>query len=216
MSFYNDVIFPTGLSSGSAGGPRWAVEVSVNDAGYEERNNPWAYPLHDYDVAYGVKDIADLEELHSIFMIAQGMTHGFRFRDPLDWKSCARDSDPAFDDVVILGSAVGGETSLQVYKTYAYAGVETQRKITRIFGTMLLGINGSEKTAGTHFTINKQTGVIDLTGGSTPHGALSESDEVTAGFQFHVPVRFNSNSISIQLEEYTHGTASVPLTEVRE
>ena len=216
MAFLNSFIFPTKISRGSQGGPRWATEVVVTDGGYEYRNQPWAYPLHDYDVAYGVKTIVDLETLLAAFHSARAMTDAFRYLDPLDSKSCARDSTPAYTDQTIISSATGGETTAQLIKTYSYGGVTLDRKITRPYGTVYLGINSVEKTEDTHFTVDKTTGVIDFTGGSSPNGALTASDVVTAGFTFHVPVRFNTNTMPITLQEYTYGNASVPLTEIRE
>jgi uncharacterized protein (TIGR02217 family) len=216
MAFLNDFIFPTDISINSSGGPKWATEVSINDSGYERRNQPWAYPLHDYDVAWGIKDITDLERLISAFHAAKAMLHAFRFRDPLDWKSCSRNSTAAYDDQVILASATGGEETLQLYKTYIYGNSSMERRITRPFDFVKLGINSVEKTENTHYTVDYETGLIDLTAGSSPHGALTATDEVTAGFHFHVPVRFNTNRLPIQLREYELGSARVPLVEVRE
>lgn len=216
MAFNNSFIFPTKISSGSQGGPRWATEVVTTDGGHEFRNQPWAYPLHDYDVAYGVKTIADLETLVAAFHGARAMLNGFRYVDPLDSKSCARDSSPSYTDQTIVESATGGETTAQLIKTYSYGGVTLDRKITRPYGTVSLGINGTEKTEDTHFTVDKTTGVIDFTGGSSPNGALTATDTVTAGYTFHVPVRFDTNTMPITLQEYTYGSASVPLTEIRE
>lgn len=216
MAFLNDFIFPTGISAGSSGGPRWAAEVTVTDGGHEYRNQPWSYPLHDYDAAYGVKEVPDLEQLQAAFNVARGMFNAFRYRDPLDWKSCARDGTPAYDDQVLLASAAGGETTVQLIKNYVVGGVTLPRKITRPFGITMLGINGTELTEGVEYSIDKTTGLADLTGGTAPHGALGASDQVTGGFQFHVPVRFASNTLSVRLQEYTYGSASVPLVEIRE
>jgi len=217
MSFLNSFIFPREISMNAQGGPRWATEVTINDGGYETRNQPWSYPLHDYDVGWGVKTVPDLELIVSAFHGARGMLHAFRYEDPLDWKSCTRDDDIAEDDQTLIASADGGETSIQLIKTYTYTGgASMSRKITRPFDTVLLAINGATKTEGTHFTVDDTTGLIDLTGGTSPHGALTLADTVTAGFHFHVPVRFNTNSLPIRLGAIHYGETEIPLVEVRE
>ena len=210
MAFNNSFIFPTKISRGSQGGPRWATEVVIVDSGYEYRNQPWSSPLHEYDVAYGVKTIGDLETLLDAFHSAKGMLHGFRYLDPLDSKSCARDSNPTYIDQIIVSSAAGGETTAQLIKNYTYGGASISRNITRPYGTVLIGKNGSPLNLTTDYTVNLTTGVVTFV---TP---LTIGDTITAGYTFHVPVRFNTNTMPITLQEYTYGSASVPLTEIRE
>lgn len=211
MTIINDIVFPTGISSGSSGGPRWGGEVIITDSGWEQRNQRWTYPLHDYDAAYGIKTVADLEEVLTIFHVARATTYGFRYRDPLDFKSCARDSGVSANDQVLIDSAVGGETTAQLVKSYTYGSMTMTRKITRpIAASVLVAKNGTPLAVDTDYTLDDTTGVITLT------SALVATDSLSWGGQFHVPVRFDSNNLSIQLDEYTHGGTTVPLVEVRE
>lgn len=211
----DSLIFPTRISSPAVGGPVWAAEVNINDGGYEDRNNPWAYPMHRYDVQWGMKEVADLEDVRDFFHICRGKYYGFRFQDPLDYKSCDVNSEPAITDQLIL-TASGGETSVQLIKTYQRSGYSLERKITRPYGTLLLKVNSTTLTEGTEYTLDSTTGLIDLTGGSAPYGALTATDEVYAGYYFHVPVRFDTNELPVQLLAGDVGAAAVPLVEIRE
>lgn len=210
MAFLDDLVFPWEIGKPATGGPRWAVDVVVNDAGYEQRNCPWQYPLSSYEARWGIKSVADLETLVAIFHAARGMLHGFRYRDPLDWKSCPRNNDIAYDDQLLLENAAGGETEIQLIKNYSYAGYTVARKITRPFGAVPLGLNGSSLTEGVDYTVDLGTGKVTLV---TP---LVYGDDVTGGFSYHVPVRFDTNTLPVQLQEYEYGSASVPLVEIRE
>lgn len=215
MAFLNSLIFPSAIAFEAEGGPKWSTQITVNDAGYEFRNQPWTYPLHEYQVGW-IKTAEDVETLLSIYYAAKGMLHGFRFLDRLDYKSCSVTASPAYTDQTILASATGGEDEVQLVKNYTYAGTSLERKITRPYGTVYLGINGTQKTEGTHYTVDKTTGLVDLTGGTSPHGALSATDAVTAGYTFHVPVRFGTNNLPFKRYGKDIGSAEVPLVEVRE
>jgi uncharacterized protein (TIGR02217 family) len=84
-----------------------------------------------------------------------------------------------------------GDGTFQIVKSYS----GTIRKITKLVsGTVTVSGGG---------TIDYDTGII--TGGTGG----------TATFEFDVPVRFDTDSLSIVLEMYLHGTTDVPLIEVR-
>jgi len=73
----------------------------------------------------------------------------------------------------------------------------------------LIAVNGVPST---QFSVNLQTGIVTFNVGSIPaNGAI-----VTAGFEFDVPVRFDTDSISINLAHFSGGEIPhIPLVEVR-
>jgi uncharacterized protein (TIGR02217 family) len=77
-----------------------------------------------------------------------------------------------------------------------------------VAGTVLVAVNG---VATTNFTVNTSTGVVTFNAGSIPaNGAV-----VTAGFEFDVPVRFDTDEITVNLSHFAAGDIpEIPLIEV--
>ncbi len=207
MSFI-DVQFPTDIAYGSAGGPTYNTSVVSIKSGREKRNINWNYPRIEFDVSYGVREMPELESLIAFFHIVQGKGRTFRFKDFSDWKSCKTENTPAFDDQNI-GTGDGSTTEFQIYKSYSYSGsVRQSRKITKpVSGTVLVGINGTEQTSG--WSVDTSTGVI------TFDSAPSDGANITAGYEFDIEARFDTDTLSTNLEDYRTGSIEVPVIEVK-
>jgi uncharacterized protein (TIGR02217 family) len=83
-----------------------------------------------------------------------------------------------------------------------------RRNITApVAGTILVAVNGISTTL---FTANLLTGSVTL---NTPPAVDAT---ITAGFEFDVPVRFDTDAISIHLQQFSAGQIpDIPLVEVR-
>jgi uncharacterized protein (TIGR02217 family) len=196
--------FPDAISYGSKGGPVWNTNIVITDSGAEQRNQRWSYPRHEYDVSYGVKDIGDLESLLSYFHVVAGQAIGFRYKDHLDFKSCGISGTIGSSDCV-LSSAADGSTHCQIYKTYIQGSYVRSRKILKpISSGFLVSVNGTPTTA---FTVDTTLGLVNF---SAAPGAV-----IKGGFEFDVPVRFNTDTLSVNLEDYGVGSAQVPLIELK-
>lgn len=206
MSFLNDVIFPIDISAGSVGGPGYSTSIVSVASGYEDRNINWTSSRYSYNAAYGVRQEEQLEALLAMFHVANGRAHSFRYTDFLDYKSCTITDDPAYNDQTI-GTGDGVETDFQLIKTYASAGQNKARDVTKLYGAVLIGINGVEQSSG--FTVDMETGIVTFS--VAPGNTLV----VTAGYTFHVPVRFDTDTLPFSLETYQLGATEVPLVEVR-
>ena len=55
--------FPTDISVGAKGGPKWRTTVTQTVNGWEQRLQKWSNVKHEYDIGYGVKSIADLRTI---------------------------------------------------------------------------------------------------------------------------------------------------------
>lgn len=209
MSFI-DIQFPTKISYGSGGGPRYDTSIVVIKSGKEKRNINWDYPRIEFDVSYGVRDFDDLEDLIAFFHIVQGKGYTFRFKDHSDYKSCKTAAAPAFADQII-GTGDGNTTQFQLYKTYSYNASATRqsRKITKpVTGTVLIGIDGTEQTSG--WGVDSITGIVTFS--SAPANGVS----ITAGYEFDIEARFDSDTLSTDIENYRMGSTDVPIIEVKE
>ena len=78
-------------------------------------------------------------------------------------------------------------------------------------GTVRLGIGGVEKFETIDFTCDHATGVIRL------KDAPMRDAPITAGFEFDVPVRFDTDRIAVSVASFEAGEVpQVPVVEVRQ
>ncbi|MFN9322241.1 MAG: TIGR02217 family protein [Holosporales bacterium] len=207
MSFH-PVLFPVDISYGSAGGPQFSTDVVETISGFEQRNVNWSQARLRYNVAYGVRSAAQLETLLAFFRARQGKAYGFRFRDWTDYQSCPAAASPAPLDQN-LGSGDGTNKMFALRKAYTSGATTVYRSITKpVAGSIRVALNGVEQLSG--WTIDTETGLVTFT--AAPASGVS----VTAGFLFDVPVRFDSDTLSLSLDSYGVGSANgVDLIEVR-
>lgn len=211
MSFH-EVRFPTNISRGAQGGPERRTDVVVLGSGFEERNSRWAASRRSYNAGYGVTSLDALYEVIAFFEERRGRFHGFRWRDHVDWKSGAPGAaTTALDQAIGIGD--GEARVFQLRKTYGAAHAPFAREIRKpVAGTVKIAVDGATRTLGTHFTVDTATGVVTFEEGEAPgDGAL-----VTAGFEFDVPVRFDTDKLDINLSGFASGAIpNIPVVEVR-
>ena len=207
---FHEIRFPTDLSFGSTGGPERRTEIVTLTNGYEERNTPWAASRRRYDAGLGVRTLDDIATLTAFFEARQGELIGFRWKDWTDFKSCAPSAAPAFGDQG-LGTGDGAQTLFPLQKTYLSGAQSYVRTITKpVAGTVRVGVDGIELTEGAGFAVETDTGLIILDSPATSGAA------VTAGFEFDVPVRFDTDRILASAAGFEAGEIpSVPVVEVR-
>jgi uncharacterized protein (TIGR02217 family) len=206
---FDDVRFPTAISRGSTGGPERKTDIVTTASGREERNSRWAHSRRRYNIGFGMNSLADIQSIVRFFEERRGRLHAFRFKDFTDFKSCAANATPAALDQVI-GTGTGVLAAFQLMKTYG-AGNRAYARIVSapILGTVLVAVNG---VATTQFTVDVTSGIVTFNAGNFPAvGAV-----VTAGYQFDVPVRFDTDQLSINLAHFEAGEIpDITLVEVR-
>jgi len=209
MSFH-EVRFPPRLSYGSVGGPMRRTEVVTLANGYEERNTPWAHSRRRYDAGIAMSSPDDLEVLIAFFEARRGQLHGFRWKDWADHKSSLPSADVAATDQS-LGFGDGTQVAFQLVKTYASGLSSYQRPIQKpVTGSVQVTVGGTAQVEGTDYTLDTSTGIVTFA--TAPGSGL----EVTAGFEFDVPVRFDVDQIQISLATFQAGDVpNVPVVEVR-
>ena len=211
MSFH-EIRFPTAISRNAQGGPERRTDVVVLGSGYEERNSRWADSRRSYNAGYGMKSVDDLHAVIAFFEERRGRLHGFRWRDHADWKSCAPQVTPSALDSVI-GTGNGATAAFQLKKVYGGAHAPWSRTVKKpVTGTVKVAVAGVSKTLGTHFSVDPSTGIVTFLAGSIPGVGQS----VTAGFEFDVPVRFDTDKLEINMHGFAHGAIpNIPVVEVR-
>lgn len=207
---FHEVRFPPKLSFGSVGGPERRTEVVTLANGYEERNSPWAHSRRRYDAGVAMSSLDDIEMLVAFFEARSGQLYGFRWKDWADYKSCLPTGDPSATDQR-LGFGDGATTAFQLIKTYASGAEAYERPIRKpVAGSVQIAIQGDAQVEGTHFSVDGTTGIVTFND-APPLGL-----EVTAGFEFDVPVRFEIDRIQTSVASFQAGDApSVPVMELR-
>ncbi len=207
---FHEVRFPASLSFGSVGGPERRTDIVTLANGFEERNTPWAHSRRRYDAGLGMRSLEDIETLIAFFEARQGQMFGFRWKDWSDYKSGTAAADTDKRDQVI-GRGDGVTTGFQLIKTYASGGFDYVRPIVKpVLGTVAVGLDQDEMREGVDFEIDLAVGVITF---ADPPG---EGVEVTAGYEFDVPVRFDTATIQTSVASFQAGDVpNVPVVEVR-
>ena len=207
---FHEVRFPANLSFGSVGGPERRTEIVTLANGFEERNTPWAHSRRRYDAGVGMQSLDDVATLIAFFEAREGQLHGFRWKDWSDYKSCLPSKDIGFEDQVIAhGDGVTSEYRLA--RAYASGGASYSRPITKpVLGTVKIGVQRAQMVESIHFTVDYATGMISF------EHPPEEDVEISAGFEFDVPVRFDTDRIQTSVASFQAGDVpNVPVVEVR-
>ena len=188
MTGFHEVRFPDAIARGATGGPVHDTSIVTTAAGFERRNINWSSPLGRWDVGTGIRTRADLETFIAFFRARQGRAYGFRFKDWSDYSATG----------VVIGIGDGSRTSFQLIKTYSSGPADVMRVITRpVSGTVALRRDGVLVTSGV--SINHATGTVTFS------IAPAEGVILTAGFEFDLPVRFDTDLMALSLASYARG-----------
>ena len=207
---FHEVRYPVGLSIGSSGGPERRTEIVTLVNGFEERNSPWAHSRRRYDAGAGMRSLDDFAALIAFFEARRGQLHGFRWKDWADYKTCLpSQSVSALDQEIGVGDGI--TTVFQLKKTYASGGSAYTRDLVKpVAGSVKVAVAGVVQTLPAEFTVEEARGIVTL---NLPPalGAV-----VTAGCEFDVPVRFDTDRISASIASFQAGEVpAVPVIEVR-
>lgn len=209
---FHETRFPLEIAFGSSGGPERRTEIVTLGSGHEERNSPWADSRRRYDAGYGVRSLEDVHTVISFFEARHGRLHGFRWKDKIDHASGGMGA-PVTPLDEVLGTGDGTLATFSLAKAYVSGGVTYTRPISKpVDGTVTVAVAGTEQTLATDFIVDHSTGVVTFLSGHEPGSGQS----VTAGFEFDVPVRFDTDFLDVNLTSFEAGDIpSIPLVEIR-
>lgn len=206
---FHEQRFPLRLSLTSSGGPGRQTDIVSLSNGREARNRRWRFSRRRYDVGSALRSVADLYAVLEFFEARGGQLHGFRFRDPVDFSS-ARPGEAVTPLDQWIGVGDGATAGFQLVKAYGDgAAVERRPVLKPVAGSLRLAVDGVERRDG--FVLDAATGIVTFEVGHLP----AESAEIRAGFDYDVPVRFDTDRIEINLDAFQAGRIpSIPLIEV--
>ena len=205
---FDEIRFPTAISRGASGGPERRTEIVVMGSGREERNSRWADSRRTYNAGFSVKSLDDLHAMLRFFEERRGRLHGFRWKDHTDFKSCPP-QQPVSNADQTLGVGDGVTASFQLVKRYGSGLRDYMRTIAKpVAGSVRLALNGVEQMSG--WSADTTTGNVTFT--TAPGAGVA----ITAGFEFDVPVRFDTDMLDVTLDlERLGSITSIPLLEIR-
>lgn len=207
---FHEIRFPANLSFGSVGGPERRTEIVALVNGHEERRSPWAHSRRRYDAGLGLRSLDDVAVLIAFFEARAGQLHAFRWKDWADYKSGAPNAALHFQDQH-LGYGNGRQTAFQLVKDYASGPARYQRPITKpVEGSVIAGVGADDLQEGVDYAVDLARGIVTF---AAPPG---QGAAVTAGFEFDVPVRFDTDHIAVSVASFRAGDLpQVPIIEVR-
>jgi uncharacterized protein (TIGR02217 family) len=207
---FHEIRFPANLSFGAVGGPERRTEIVTLSNGFEERNSPWAQSRRRYDAGLGLRSLDDLAALVAFFEARQGQLHGFRWKDWADFKSCQPGAKVGERDQLI-GVGDGMTRAFQLRKAYASGDQVYWRPILKpVAGTVRVSLEQRAAIETEGWVVDLETGII------TFDDPVPEGAEVRAGFEFDVPVRFDTDRVQVSVASFQAGEVpNVPVIEVR-
>jgi uncharacterized protein (TIGR02217 family) len=200
MSFL-ETQFDPAITNGAVGGPMFKTSVVNVNSGNETRNVEWQYPLHQYNVANGLKTQAQVDLTKALFMNTKGKAYGFRFKDWADYTV-----SPSSSTLVQIGTS----HVYQLVKVYTVGSSSLLRNILKpVSGSLIIYKNSIDVTSNT--TIDLTTGLVTWTS-SFPTGG----DVLTWSGQFDVPVRFDTDVLQQTIDSFNNFSwAQIMMVEIR-
>lgn len=190
------------VEKGALGGPRFQTTVLTGYSGIEQRNIDWSKRRGEWNISWGIQTKADFASIVAMFHACYGRAYSFRFKDWADFES---------GGYVSIGTGTGALTTFQLVKPYSN-GVRTySRTITKpVSGTVTIKDDGS-LVSSSDYEVDYTTGII------TFDVAPAAGHAITAQFEFDVPVRFDTDVLSIAMETAQAGSIpSIRIVEVNE
>ena len=205
---FHEIRFPDNISRGARGGPERRTQIVELASGEEERNASWANSRRRYDAAYGIRRADDLAAVVAFFEARNGRLYGFRWKDWGDYKSCLPSGAASATDQEI-GIGDGTTTVFQLVKAYSSGAQTWSRAITKpVAGSVSVALDGVAQASG--WSVDTTTGQITFI--TAPASGVI----VTDGFEFDVPVRFDTDRLDVTHDlERLGSITSIPLIEVR-
>lgn len=205
---FHPVRFPLDIALQSSGGPTRQTDIVTLASGHEERNQRWQHSRRRYDAAYGIKSKSDMLAALAFFEERRGRFHSFLWRDGLDFSTAA--AGQAVSDLdQEIATADGSQAQFQLIKTYGSTYDPYDRPISKpVSASLVLALDGITENSA-NYALNETTGIVDFL--SPPAAGVN----ITAGFEFDVHVRFDTDEMQVDLSGFDSANiAAIPIVEV--
>jgi uncharacterized protein (TIGR02217 family) len=191
--------FPTRISYGSSGGPKFKTFLFESPGGIEGRTIGWDQARAEYRIDLSDHEKADLDDVRELFYNTRGRARGFRFKDWHDYQMTDE----------LIGTGDGVTRVFNIVKVYGSGTLKYQRRIYKpISGSFTVSVNGTPVLP----TISYTLGTVTFSVPNTP--ALN--DLITVTGEFDVPVRFDTDVLDASAGVHDEQSwAGVSLVELK-
>lgn len=210
---FHDILFPPHLGVSASKSIERQAEIQNFLSGREQRNARKYHSKRRYEVAVKAKSFDELARLTDFYEARRGALIGFRWHDILDYKSSEIGLEiSAFDQKIGIFDATSLE--FQLVKIYGEATNDEQNYIRKITkpkaNTLLVAVDGVELNSSL-FWVAPLTGLVTI----LPSAGLTLGDEITAGYEFDVAVRFAQMELKVDYTAVKAGEiTNIPLLEI--
>lgn len=196
MKNFSEQRFPTDISYGSMSETRFSTDIVTTSNGREFRNINFPTGRNRYNIGHGIRTKEQLDRVIEFFRAMRGRAVGFRFKDWIDYAVVGQQ----------IAIADGETTQFQLIKTYRIDQLEEIRKITKpVKDTVRIYIDEVEVAV----RVSLSTGMVKF------EQAPQSGAVITADFEFDVPVRFDSDVFSANIDGYgVHSMNEITVIEV--
>lgn len=191
---FSDVVFPVCISYGSEFRATYDTIKTEVLSGAEQRVTRQEYVRNVYKINTQNMPAEELAQIVNIFHVCAGDLYGFLFLDPTDHTSANNEQSHSGSvitpyDQPVLQDPYSGEWHL--FKIYRHASRVRRRRIRRpILKTMTVKNDGND--IAWRWGFGKQAVIIEEAGFDPATARL------TAGFEYYVPVRFDTGELGIE------------------
>jgi uncharacterized protein (TIGR02217 family) len=199
MKSFIDERFPVDIGFGSVGGPEFATDIVTTSGGHEQRNISWNSARIKYNVAHGVRNIEQMQELIRFFRSKKGRAIGFRFKDWADYQ--------INNQQIATGNGVSKE--FQIIKTYQYGDSKEVRIIHKpVENSVKVLVNG-QLLSKALYEINYSCGKVIF------NKAPKKDSVISVNCEFDVPVRFDTDILNASIDDFNSFSTDVSLIELK-
>ena len=200
---FHDISFPSDLGFSLSKTIERNVEVQNFISGQERRNARKYHSKRVFTIGVGAKLFDDLAKVIEFFEARRGALIGFRWHDILDYKSCGSSVEISGNDQKI-GIFDGTVFGFQLVKKYGQMVEDEQNYVRKITKPKIASVKiavGNTQLISSLYDVNTLTGMINI----KPEAGLNIGDEIYAGFEFDVPVRFAELKLHIDYKAFEAG-----------
>jgi uncharacterized protein (TIGR02217 family) len=179
----DNLIMPETVSVGFRGGPTFSTDKVVAVNMQERRLQNLSKVRHVYSWNLQYADIELTDQLRAFWYDRRGDFKAFLMKDWTDFRAVGQS----------LGLGDGSQTTFPFSKTYSAGNNPYVRLLPYVkAATVVVYIDGHEADASSWSIVG---GAVEFLSGNAP----SLGEEVTADFEFYVPVRFDGDAFSASL-----------------
>jgi len=200
MTALSEVQFPPEISYGSKGGPMYSTDIVATFSGHEQRNINWSQARARYDVGSGIKTPAQWQQLIAFFRARRGRAVGFRYKDWSDFRAVNQ----------YLGTGNNQQAEFPLVKHYQNGEEVYTRTINKPVNNQFCKLYIDSILIEDGINIDFTTGLV------TFDAAPKQGEQITADFEFDVPVRFDTDHLDLSMDSFNIGSwGNIPLVEIR-